>query len=50
MLAMSHNCGVGEFIKFLNSGGTYIPVDGNGVKSTDYLTLGNYNIKDIIGE
>jgi hypothetical protein len=50
MLAMAHNCGVGEFIKFLNSGGTYIPVDGNGVKSTNYLTLGNYNIKDILGE
>lgn len=47
MLAMSHNCGGGEFIKFLNSGCTYIPHDGN-IASTNYLTLGNYNITELL--
>lgn len=47
MLAMSHNCGAGGVISFLNSGCTYIPHDGN-IASTNYLTLGNYNIKEFL--
>lgn len=49
MLAMSHNCGTQGLISFLNSGCTYIPHDGN-IASTNYLTLGNYNIKPLLGE
>jgi len=47
MLAMSHNCGAQGLISFLNSGCTYIPHDGN-IASTNYLTLGNYNIKEFL--
>jgi len=47
MLAMSHNCGADGFIKFLNSNCTYVPHDGN-IPSTNYLTLGNYNIKELL--
>lgn len=47
MLAMSHNCGAGGLISFLNSGCTFVPHDGN-IPSTNYLTLGNYNIKEFL--
>jgi thioredoxin-related protein len=47
MLAMVHNCGGPQFIRFLNSGCTYIPMDGN-MPSTNYLTIGNYNIKELL--
>lgn len=50
MLAMAHNCGPQGVVQFLESGGSYIPKDGNGVASTNYLTLGNYNIQNILGE
>jgi hypothetical protein len=47
MLAMVHNCGGPAFIRFLNSGCTSIPMDGN-MPSTNYLTIGNYNINDLL--
>lgn len=47
MLAMSHNCGTQGLITFLNSGCTIVPHDGN-IPSSNYLTLGNYNIKELL--
>jgi len=47
MLAMAHNCGSQGLITFLNSNCTVIPHDGN-IPSTNYLTLGNYNIKEFL--
>ena len=49
MLAMSHNCGTQGLITFLNSNCTVVPHDGN-MASTNYLTLGNYNIKELLTE
>ena len=46
MLAMSHNCGANDFIKFLNSNCTYIPRDQNGT-SDRFLILGNYDVSSI---
>ena len=45
MLAMSHNCGPQGVINFLNSG--YVPLDG-GNPSTRYLSLGNYDVYDLL--
>ena len=47
MLAMAHNCDPQKFIIFLNSGCTIVPHDGN-IPSTNYLTLGNYNVKELL--
>jgi len=47
MLAMSHNCGTQGLITFLNSNCTVVPHDGN-IPSSNYLTLGNYNIKELL--
>lgn len=45
MLAMSHNCGPQGVIDFLNTG--YVPLDG-GNPSTRYLSLGNYDVYDLL--
>ncbi len=45
MLAMSHNCGPQGVIDFLNSG--YVPLD-RGKPSTRYLSLGNYDVYDLL--
>jgi hypothetical protein len=47
MIAMAHNCGPGGLRSFLNSNCTNVPHDGN-IASTNYLTLGNYDIKELI--
>jgi hypothetical protein len=47
LLAMSHNCGPNGVINFLENG--CIPNDSN-IESTRYLTLGNYNVKDILSD
>jgi len=49
MLAMAHNCSQESFIAFLNSGCRIVPHDKN-IPSTNYLTLGNYNIKSMLVE
>jgi hypothetical protein len=44
MLGGAHLVGPGRLKKFLNSDGQTIPVDGNGTKITEYLTLfADYN-------
>jgi hypothetical protein len=49
MLAMAHNVGADEVIKFLNSNCSYVPRDGNG-PADRFLILGNYNMKSITNE
>lgn len=44
LLAMAHLVGAGDTKKFLQSKGTVIPKDGNGVPLTDYLQLNNFVI------
>jgi hypothetical protein len=49
MIAMAHNCGPGGLRSFLNSNCVNVPHDGN-IASTNYLTLGNYDIKELLEE
>lgn len=44
LIAMAHNVGASETIKFLNSGGKIIPTDGSGKDATRFLILGNYDL------
>lgn len=46
LLAGSHLVGAGDVKKFLDSNGSYIPKDGNGVPVTEYIVkFGGLNIK-----
>lgn len=44
LLAMAHNVGANEVKKFLDSGCTYIPHDGNGPATRFLIALGGYNL------
>ena len=44
LIAAAHLCGVGNVMKFLDSGGEYIFTDGNNVPLTSYLSrFGNFD-------
>lgn len=45
LLAASHLVGVNGVIKFIDSNGSVIAKDGNGVPLTDYLQLNNFALK-----
>lgn len=47
ILAMTHNVGLNETVKFLESGGNYIPFDGYG-PATKFMAIGGYDLSEIL--